>query len=75
MTTDGYSSAATARSRLALSSNPEYRIRFNVLNGPSIFGPTFVQPMPPEPGGGVEYVTTNIVQVELPLEEEYRLGP
>lgn len=75
MTTDGYDSAAAARSRLALPGTPEYRIRFNVINSPSIFGPSFAVPMYGQPGGGVEYRTTNIVQVELPLESVYRLEP
>lgn len=65
--TDGeYTSAAEAKAKLALPVSPEIRIRFIILNSPTLTrNGSLVEPMFDEPGGGHEWATPDPVQVEL----------
>ena len=70
-TTNRFRTAEEATSRLALPESPRYRVEFQIVNQPRIFGPQRVQPWirPLKPGFragfGVEYWTTDPVRVRL----------
>ena len=64
--TDSYfRNANKAKSRLALPEKPSYIVEFEIKNNPNISGGTKVQPAFGEVGGGREYFTDDIVEVDI----------
>jgi hypothetical protein len=65
--TDGiYTSAAEAQSQLALPSPPELRVRFIIVNQPTLTRDgSVVEPAFGSPGGGREWASPDPVQVEI----------
>jgi hypothetical protein len=65
--TDGlYTSAAEAQSQLALPSPPELRVRFIIVNEPTLTRDgSMVEPAFGSPGGGREWASPDPVQVEI----------
>lgn len=64
--TDLYTSATQAKSRLALPRAPEVRVEFRIKNEPALkreADPVAASMV--EPGGGTEYMTTERVHVEV----------
>ena len=64
-TNTGYTSAATAQSKLSLEVTPQYMVEFKITNNPNVTGGTIVKPDFGQLGGGIEFVTTDLVQVQI----------
>ena len=64
--TDSYfRNADTAKARLALENKPMYIMEFRIKGNINLRGGTRVKPLHGEPGGGREYVTNEIVEIEI----------
>ncbi len=65
-TDEVYGSSAEARARLSLADPPEVRLAFRMAGRPVLLkdGAT-VAPDGDQPGGGTEWMTTEVVQVEV----------
>jgi hypothetical protein len=65
-TNEIYASAAEAKSRLALRRPPEVRVAFRITNAPALLlDGARVSPSEDEPGGGIEWMTLDAVEVEV----------
>ena len=65
-TDESFSSAAEAQSKLALPSPPELRVRFIIVNSPTLTRDgSVVEPAFGSPGGGREWASPDPVQVEI----------
>lgn len=65
-TDERYGTAAEAKSRLALKALPEVRLAFTIKNDPALEREgTRVGALDDEPGGGMEWMTTEKVEVEV----------
>lgn len=66
-TSNRYESVGEAKSYLALKTDPEVRMKFTILTWPSrlLKRATTVTPTEGEAGGGVEWMTDEIVEVRV----------
>ena len=64
-TNTNYNSAGTAQSQLSLPNTPQYRVEFSITNNPNVMGGTTVAPDFGQLGGGIEFWSTNPVQVQI----------
>jgi hypothetical protein len=65
-TDEAFTSAAEAQSKLALPSPPELRVRFIIVNSPTLTRDgSVVEPAFGSPGGGREWASPDPVQVEI----------
>ena len=67
-TNNRYTSASAAQRSLSLEHRPEHMVEFRIINNPNIVGGptgTTVTPKYGQPGGGIEFYSTNAVQVEI----------
>ena len=65
-TDEVYDSAALAKARLALGRPPEVRLAFRITSGPRlVIDGERVLPHEGEPGGALEWMTTDAVEVEV----------
>jgi RHS repeat-associated protein len=62
-TTDMYSTVQEAQQSLSLPFPPEARVEFTINNSPQIYGPSKVFPANGQPGGGIEYWSSDPIQV------------
>ncbi|GAP16064.1 protein containg RHS repeat-associated core domain [Longilinea arvoryzae] len=62
-TTDNYFSAIEAQEKLSLYAPPEIKIDFSITNSPNITGPSVVRPKYGQNGKGIEYWSSDPVQV------------
>lgn len=61
-----YERAREAKSLLALRARPEVRMEFRIINKPRLaVEGNRVKPAEDEPGGGVEWMTLDAVEVEV----------
>ena len=64
-TNTNYTSASSAQSNLSLKTTSQYMVEFKITNNPNVTGGTIVQPHYGQLGGGIEFVTTDPVQVQI----------
>ncbi|AKL98424.1 hypothetical protein [Endomicrobium proavitum] len=65
-TTNLFSSAESAKSKLALEFTPEVRMKFTISNEPKLIkNGTFAEPAYGGKGGGIEFMTYDKVGVEI----------
>jgi RHS repeat-associated protein len=64
-TNSNYTSAATAQSELSLEFTPERMVEFKIINNPNVSGGGIVAPKFGQPGGGIEFFTSDPVQVQI----------
>jgi RHS repeat-associated protein len=64
-TTDVYTTVSEAQQGLSLKNLPDYGVSFQIINDPIISEPQTVLPKFLQPGGGIEYWTSNPVLVSI----------
>ncbi len=63
--TNRYTTATDAQSALSLDSTPDVRVDFTITNNPSTVGPYPVEPDFGQPGGGIEYWSSDSIAVKI----------
>jgi hypothetical protein len=73
-TTDVYVSASQAQQQLSLTTIPQIGVEFQIVNAPSITGPTVVEAIPGlTSGGGTQYWSFDRIQTII--KSIWNLGP
>jgi hypothetical protein len=65
MTTDYYTTVEDAELKLSLKNPPEYGVEFSIVNSPAITGPQPVRALGSLPSGGIEYIASDPVEVNI----------